>query len=371
MICKKCGSEVAEDDVFCMQCGEKIERPQCPHCGAEVDEDTVFCSNCGEKIGQERCPYCGSELEEDSKFCVFCGAKTDGTEPTKPQITVPKPQTTTGQSNQPRYEKRPDTDTKGVWAIGAAIILAAIIAIACLGMGMDGTEDDDVAEDGYLTDELSDDDKDFAWLNEDFDDYLGNWVAYLDNGKPIYFKIWKDTGKYWFSMDASTSSRALYAETILDDIDEDIGIATGETDDEYTYLYAWITFYDGDLTVSTDMLDKGLQYSLDFDALECQPWTATDEAALNEFIFPYSDFENLKKLDIEGLSKEELKIARNEIYARHGRMFQDKSLQAYFNSCSWYTPSIAPEDFKESMLNEVEIANRDLIVSYEKEMGYQ
>lgn len=236
---------------------------------------------------------------------------------------------------------------------------------------MDGTEDDDVAEDGYLTDELSDDDKDFAWLNEDFDDYLGNWVAYLDNGKPIYFKIWKDTGKYWFSMDASTSSRALYAETILDDIDEDIGIATGEIDDEYTYLYAWITFYDGDLTVSTDMLDKGLQYSLDFDALECQPWTATDEAALNEFIFPYSDFENLKKLDIEGLSKEELKIARNEIYARHGRMFQDKSLQAYFNSCSWYTPSIAPEDFKESMLNEVEIANRDLIVSYEKEMGYR
>ena len=34
-------------------------------------------------------------------------------------------------------------------------------------------------------------------------------------------------------------------------------------------------------------------------------------------------------------------------------------------------PSIAPEDFKESMLNEVEIANRDLIVSYEKEMGYR
>ena len=102
MICKKCGSEVAEDDVFCMQCGEKIERPQCPHCGAEVDEDTVFCSNCGEKIGQERCPYCGGELEEDSKFCVFCGAKTDGTEPAKPQITVSKPQTATEQST-PRY----------------------------------------------------------------------------------------------------------------------------------------------------------------------------------------------------------------------------------------------------------------------------
>ena len=98
--------------------------------------------------------------------------------------------------------------------------------------------------------------------------------------------------------------------------------------------------------------------------MECQPWTEADEAVLNEYIFPESNFQYLKKWELEGLSKEELKIARNEIYARHGRMFQDDSLQAYFNSRSWYTPSIAPEDFKESKLNEVEIANRDLIVSY-------
>lgn len=371
MICKKCGSEVAEDDVFCMQCGEKIERPQCPHCGAEVDEDTVFCSNCGEKIGQERCPYCGGELEEDSKFCVFCGAKTDGTEPAKPQISAPKPQTATGQSNQPRYEKRPDTDIKGAWAIGAAIILVAIIAIACLGMGMDGTEEEDVAEDGYLTDELYDDDEDFAWLDEDFDDYLGNWVAYLDNGKPIYFEIWKDAGKYWFSMDASTPSVVLYSTAEITYIDEDLGLASGESEDEYYYLGAVFDFMDGAMIASAQIIEKTSDYDLELEDLECQPWTAADEAVLNEYIFPESHFQYLKKWELEGLSKEELKIARNEIYARHGRMFQDDSLQAYFNSCSWYTPSIAPEDFKESMLNEVEIANRDLIVSYEKEMGYR
>lgn len=90
-----------------------------------------------------------------------------------------------------------------------------------------------------------------------------------------------------------------------------------------------------------------------------------------DYIFPYSDIEYLQEWELYDLSAQELKIARNEIYARHGRMFQDDSLQAYFNSCNWYTPSIAPEDFKESMLNAVEIANRDLIVSYEKEMGYR
>lgn len=40
--------------------------------------------------------------------------------------------------------------------------------------------------------------------------------------------------------------------------------------------------------------------------------------------------------------------------------------------CEWYEGRIAPEDFHdESILNPYEIANRDLIVQYEKDMGYQ
>ena len=148
-------------------------------------------------------------------------------------------------------------------------------------------------------------------------------------------------------------------------------MASGESEDEYYYLSAVFDFMDGAMIVSTQIIEKTSDYDLELEDLECQPWTEADEAVLNEYIFPESHFQYLKEWELEGLSKEELKIARNEIYARHGRMFQDDSLQAYFNSCSWYTPSIAPEDFKESMLNEVEIANRDLIVSYEKEMGYQ
>ena len=46
-------------------------------------------------------------------------------------------------------------------------------------------------------------------------------------------------------------------------------------------------------------------------------------------------------------------------------------MQEYFNSCSWYIGEIAPEDFQENMLSDIEIYNRDLIVEYEKEMGYR
>lgn len=91
----------------------------------------------------------------------------------------------------------------------------------------------------------------------------------------------------------------------------------------------------------------------------------------NDDIFPLSSSSYLDESDLDGLSKEECRIARNEIYARHGRMFTDEALQSYFDSKDWYDGYIEPEDFDESVLNEYEISNRDLIVEYETEMGYR
>ena len=49
----------------------------------------------------------------------------------------------------------------------------------------------------------------------------------------------------------------------------------------------------------------------------------------------------------------------------------DEALQQYFESFDWYIPTIQPEDFEESFLNEFVIANRDLIVEFEIEQGYR
>jgi len=51
---------------------------------------------------------------------------------------------------------------------------------------------------------------------------------------------------------------------------------------------------------------------------------------------------------------EDLRVLRNEIYARHGRVFKDKELQKYFETQAWYK---ANPDFKDEQLNETEIAN--------------
>lgn len=89
------------------------------------------------------------------------------------------------------------------------------------------------------------------------------------------------------------------------------------------------------------------------------------------YVFANSDKELLSKSDLTGLTAEECKIARNEIYARHGRKFKDEELQAYFDACEWYEGTIDPDDFNESDLSDIEIANKDLIVAYEEEMGYR
>ena len=74
--------------------------------------------------------------------------------------------------------------------------------------------------------------------------------------------------------------------------------------------------------------------------------------------------EDLKLLDSSGL-----KITKNEIFARHGRMFNNQELQEYFERQKWYVAQIAANDFDDSCLNEVESYNVDLISSYEKQLG--
>ena len=91
----------------------------------------------------------------------------------------------------------------------------------------------------------------------------------------------------------------------------------------------------------------------------------------SQYVFRNSDSELLSSADCNGFTATECKIARNEIYARHGRKFNDEMLQAYFDSCLWYEGSIEPSDFTDNMLNEVELANLKVVSDFEITMGYK
>lgn len=96
----------------------------------------------------------------------------------------------------------------------------------------------------------------------------------------------------------------------------------------------------------------------------------TGEADEGNYIFPNSDTSYLSKSDLKGMTKSQINLAKNELYARHGRMFQREDLQEYFDGCSWYTPRYSPEEWDEYgdsyFFNEYEIANRNLLNKQEK-----
>lgn len=96
-----------------------------------------------------------------------------------------------------------------------------------------------------------------------------------------------------------------------------------------------------------------------------------EEEVESEYFIPESDSRYLTMDELEGYTEDDCRIARNELYARHGRKFSDEFLLTYFESKSWYEGTIEPEDFDESVFNEYELANRDLIVEYEKKNGYR
>ena len=70
--------------------------------------------------------------------------------------------------------------------------------------------------------------------------------------------------------------------------------------------------------------------------------------------------------DMEGWTDRELKLARNEIYARKGYIFIDPEMAEYFGKKEWYRPSIPAKDFDEGIFDENEWDYLQVILSEEE-----
>jgi hypothetical protein len=68
---------------------------------------------------------------------------------------------------------------------------------------------------------------------------------------------------------------------------------------------------------------------------------------------------------LHGLSLNELRLLRNEIYARHGRQFQAVWLSQYFYSQPWYAPD---DNFKDEQVSGFDKQNVETIVAFENKI---
>lgn len=87
------------------------------------------------------------------------------------------------------------------------------------------------------------------------------------------------------------------------------------------------------------------------------------EEAEDAYVLPESNEKGLSADELRDLGEDRLRIARNEIYARYGRSFQDEALAQYFQKKAWYCQS---ETIDDTILSEAELANRDLILQAEQ-----
>ena len=71
---------------------------------------------------------------------------------------------------------------------------------------------------------------------------------------------------------------------------------------------------------------------------------------------------------LRGLSLHELRLLRNEVYARHGRMFKTMWLDQYFGGQPWYDPN---PNFKDEELSGPDKTNVETIVAYENKLHNQ
>lgn len=103
------------------------------------------------------------------------------------------------------------------------------------------------------------------------------------------------------------------------------------------------------------------------EAVEYSKQHSFEGQAEMDYMIPESNSRYLTEADLMELSKDELRIARNEILARHGRRFKDSELQMYFDLKQWYVGYIEANDFNENVLSDIESANMYFIKAFEND----
>lgn len=200
-------------------------------------------------------------------------------------------------------------------------------------------------------------------------------VEYSERNAEIYNALisYYDDIKDSFSYTGFDYDVDILYEVIADAPDGYVNVRTDTTTDSMVIYEAG----NGNLFSVTGEYGDWLEVALQptgtnpFGYIHSSQVTRLSKTPNSNFIIEGSDSGYFGEAFLEGFSAWDCRLARNEIYARHGKIFKDEALQTYFNSFSgiWYTPEY--EDVPDSMLNQWEIENVKTIIGYEEKMGYR
>lgn len=329
------------------------------------------------------CRNCGKEIKDGSTFCPYCGQQIMKVDPQKEVVEVK------GSEDLEQQKKDAKKAKKAAFFEGykkyRRIIRRAYIVVFVIGVILEviravnqkpaGTEntvnETEVTEETSVgqaenNNETESDTDTTSELPQESEEpvnleWEGDYIR--QNGPAASISIWDaDENGMTFAYSIGISGYTAYVD-LRDCEAAYVDNQTYEYDysyDDVKYELVLTKYETGEIQISeTGESPFGMSlagiYYLEEDA----------DYSTCEFVFPNSDTEELSVEDCVGLTSTECRIARNEIYARHGRLFQDEQLQGYFDSCSWYNGTVEPDDFTDEMLNDIEKYNLELISEYE------
>ena len=129
-----------------------------------------------------------------------------------------------------------------------------------------------------------------------------------------------------------------------------------QSDNEYSVNY--VRDASGDSTGTYYVPDSSMAYTPDF------------SAGSSDYVYP-SDTQYITERQLDRLSRDEVRLILNEIYARHGYVFQTDVYRNYFMNKTWYYPRYSENSQVEGLFNAIEKANTETIVEYEKRNGWR
>lgn len=290
------------------------------------------------------CPKCGKELKPGAKFCNGCGASLEGT----PQAAL--------DNRSPKPKKRK----------GAVTVLLLILAVfLLLGGGAVAAYKLNLFDSFWNPSSErihADKDKDDEDMDED-DEEEEDMDDKADEKEPDAADQEEEDSRDTLGEKGAKEARN-ENHTKINDLQEQGGTAEASGYPAQPAASGLPAETTGAAQAYSDFTAPGVGSGA---IPETTPATAA-AGSDGSYMIMDSSSRRLTASDLYGLSKEQLKIARNEIYARHGRLFDSESLQFYFNSKSWYHGTIAPSAFSEDLLSQVEKDNIKLIKEREASM---
>lgn len=321
MKCSSCGKEIPNSVKFCKYCGAEAV-PE--NISTEIVEEDISTENVG-KQASLLCGNCGAEVSADMLFCRKCGKRTD-------------------------FEVK--AAEKMCKKCGKPLKSNAAFCIACGSPTGDG----DISTDTHVEPSHTTEDKKKFKKNNALIAVLTVLIVLL----------------------VFTASAAAY---IVFNPDSELAAFITGNDDNYSDDYDDRDDSDDrddkddrkDDLDSDEDFDDDSDFSLyddeeDYDDYDDEYDEYDDyDDYYDDYLFP-SDTEYITREHLDDLTRDEVALIRNEIYARHGYIFSSEPYKSYFNEKDWYYPN---PSFSDSDFNSVEKANKDFIVKYESEKGWR